>query len=45
MEFLMHSSGIHYYKPPKNDLLFLNTVFKNKEVLSKRHINDSVRAR
>ena len=36
MEFLMHDSGIHYYEPPKKDVVFLNTASKDREVFSKR---------
>ena len=43
MEFLMHGSGIHYYEPPKKDLLFLNTVSKNKEGFIKRKIKSAVK--
>ena len=35
MEFLMHESGLNYYKPPKNGLLFLNTVSKKIKVLAR----------
>ena len=35
MEFLMHDSGLHYYEPPKKDLLTLNTVSRNNEGFSK----------
>ena len=44
MEFLMNGSGIHYYEPPKNDLVFLNTVSKNKEGFIKRQIKSDVKA-
>ena len=43
MEFLMHDSGLHYYKPPEKDLVFINTVSKDKEGFSKRQINSSVK--
>ena len=45
MEFLMHESGMNYYKPPKNGLLFLNTVSKNKKCFRKRLIKDAIKAR
>ena len=45
MKFLIQESGLHYYEPPKNDLLFLNNVSKNKEGFSKRQIKDSFKAR
>ena len=40
----MNGSGIHYYEPPKNDLVFLNTVSKNKEGFIKRQIKSDVKA-
>ena len=45
MEFLMHESGLNYYKPTKNGLLFLNTVSKNKKGFRKRLIKDAIKAR
>ena len=30
MGFLIHDSGLHYCEPPRTDLVFLNTVSKNK---------------
>ena len=45
MEFLMHHLGLHYYEPPKKDLVFLNTVSKNKEYFSKRKIKSAVKDR
>ena len=33
MECLIHDSGLHYYEPTKKDLVFLNTISKNKESL------------
>ena len=44
MEFLIHDSGLHYYGPPKKDLVFLNTVSKDKEGFSKRQIKSAVKA-
>ena len=35
MEFLMHDYGLHYYEPPKKDLLFLNPVSKMSKVLAR----------
>ena len=45
MEFMMHDSGLHYYEPTKKDLVFLNTVSKNKEDFSKRQIKSTVKDR
>ena len=45
MEFLMYDSGLHYYEPTKKDLVFLNTVSKNKEGFSKRKIKSAVKSR
>ena len=45
MEFLMHDSGLHYYEPTKKDLVFLNTISKNKECFSKIKIKSDVKAR
>ena len=44
MECIMHKSGLNYYEPPKQDLLFLNTVSKNKEVFSKIKIKISIKS-
>ena len=43
MEFLMHDSGLDYYELPKKDLVFLNTVSKDKLGFSKRQIKSSVK--
>ena len=40
----MHYSGLHYYEPTNKDLLFLNTVSKNKEPFNKRKIKSAVKA-
>ena len=45
MEFLIHDSGLNYYEPTKNYLLFLNTLSKNKEGFSKSQIKSAVKAR
>ena len=45
IEFLMQNSCLYYYEPPKNDLSFLETVSKNKEVYSKRQIKYSIKSR
>ena len=42
-QFLMHDSGLHYYEPPKKDLIFLDTVSKNKEGFSKTQIKSVVK--
>ena len=42
MEFLMNNSGLNYYEPPNKDLLFLNTIYINKEGLSKIEIKISI---
>ena len=44
IEILTHNSGLNYYEPPQNDLLFLNNFSKNKECFSKREIKDSVKS-
>ena len=44
MEFLMHESGLNYYKPPKNGLLFLNTISKNKTGFRKRLIKYAIKS-
>ena len=36
MDFILHISGLHYYEPPKKDLVLFNTVSKKKEMFSKR---------
>ena len=43
MENIIHDSGLHYYEPTKKDLVFLNTVSKNKEGFSKRKIKSAVK--
>ena len=40
----MHYSGIHYNEPTKKDLVFLNTVSKNKEGFSKIQIKSVVKS-
>ena len=45
MEFLMNNSGLHYYEPPKKDLVLLKNVSKNKEGFSKRQIKSAVKYR
>ena len=45
MEFIIHDSGLYYYEPTNMDLVFLNTVSKNKEVFSKRQIKSAVKSR
>ena len=45
MEFRMHDSGIHYCEPTKKDLVFLNTVSKNKEGFIKIQIKSAVKYR
>ena len=45
MESIINDSGIHHYKLTRKDLLFLNTVSKNKEVFSKRQIKIAVKDR
>ena len=45
MEFLIHDSGPHNYEPKKKDLLFLNTVSRNKEVFSNKKIKSAIKAR
>ena len=45
MEFLMHYSGVHYYDPTNRDLVFLNTVSKNKEGFRKRQMKSAAKAR
>ena len=41
----MHYSGINYNEPTKKDLVFLNTVSKNKEGFSKIQIKSVVKYR
>jgi hypothetical protein len=46
MEFRMHESGLHYYDPRKEaHLTFVNTVSKNKEGFTQRHIKGADLAR
>ena len=45
MHFRMHDSGLHYYEPEDEDLLFVDTVAGNKESSSKLHIKASEQAR
>ena len=45
MEFLIHDSGLNYYEPTKNYLLFLNTLSKNKEGFSRKKIKSDVKSR
>ena len=44
MEFLMHDSGLHYYEPTNKDLVFLNTVSKNKEGFSRIKTKSAVKS-
>ena len=44
MKFIMHDSGLHYYEPTMKDIVFLNTVYKNKEGLRKIQIKSAVKA-
>ena len=44
LEIIIHYSSLHYYEPPKKDILFINTVSKNKEGFIKREIKISVKA-
>ena len=41
----MYDYGLYYYEPTKKDLVFLDTVSKNKVGFSKRQINSAVKAR
>jgi hypothetical protein len=45
MEFKMHSSGLHYYEPEKNDFTFVNTVDDNKKAFTKRQLKGAELAR
>ena len=45
MEFKMHSSGLHYYKPTHKDFTFVNTVDDNKKAFSKRQLKGAELAR
>jgi len=45
MEFKMHSRGLHYYEPTKQDFTFINTVGKNKKAFSKRQLKGAELAR
>ena len=40
----MHDSGLYYYEPTNKDLVFLNTVSKNKQVFSERPIKSAVKS-
>ena len=44
MEFLMHNSVLNWYEPTKKDLVFLNTVSKNKVFFCKRKIKSAIKA-
>ena len=44
MEFRMHSSGLHVYYPEeheKKNMVFMNTVYQNKQAFNKREIKQA----
>ena len=45
MEFKMHESGLHYYDPRKQELIFVTTVSGNKEGFTKRQVKEAEVAR
>ena len=45
MQFRMHETGLHYLDPRDKAFTFFNTVSKNMEFFTKRHIKDGEVAR
>ena len=45
MEFIIDDYSLHYYEPPKKDLVLLNTISKNKEGFRKREIKSAAKYR